>query len=299
MKNSAKTPKIIQFMHPGKEHSYASGDTFKSKNNKQHERNFICADGSYIDDSGNKVDDALCFWGEWENAANAKPIGSNKQIQQGLPHHLITPVPVAPTERAENTDPFVFGSNFKYFCCRQPKYKSLKELNRGDIILFGSRTNFRFLIDTVFVVADKISYKAGDYEEARKMLGNDFEPFFSNSFCTMTVPNYGKKCKTGSISCNTPVRTCGKADSYTLYIGATPENHVDGMFSFAPAKPLNSCPNGFARPEISAKVVNGISSYKLRSIKKINSTNIVQDWKNICTAVQTTGCVLGVHFELK
>ena len=114
MKKSVSTSKIIQFIHPGNEHSYKKGETFKPRNNKRHERNFICAKGSYIDKSGKQADDELCFWGEWENAANAKPIGSNKQLQQGLPHHLITPVPVAPTERAENTDPFVFGSNFKY-----------------------------------------------------------------------------------------------------------------------------------------------------------------------------------------
>ena len=47
--------KVIQFPHPGNEHHYSKqvGGRYKNWNsNKTHARNFIHADGTYIDSNG-------------------------------------------------------------------------------------------------------------------------------------------------------------------------------------------------------------------------------------------------------
>jgi predicted nucleotidyltransferase len=60
-----------------------------------------------------------------------------------------------------NTDPFVFGGKFMYTLCQQYKKEKhtstltptkLHSLEKGSVILFGSRLNHDFVLDTVFVV---------------------------------------------------------------------------------------------------------------------------------------------------
>lgn len=303
MKNSVNAPMIIQFMHPGNEHSYKKGETFKPQNNKKHERNFICTDGSYIDKSDNKKNDTLCFWGEWENKATAVAIGA-KDKSGIMPHHLITPTPVVPPERAANTDPFVFGDGFKYFCCQQHDNGALTKLNKGDIILFGSCKQDRFLIDTLFVVAKAISYSTGDYDDAKKATSeNDFKLFFNNSFVTMAEAEKTTYTTTCNNSCNekSVKGSCGRQKiSRVLYIGATPDNPVEGMYSFVPAMKKGDCPNGFSRPVISKKEVPDISPKLHQGFNsKIDASNRLAIWNNIRSAVLSAGYVLGVHFELK
>ena len=58
-----------------------------------------------------------------------------------------------------NTDPYVFGKEFYWICCKQPKDKS--RIHVGDIILFGTYTMKnkkvdKMVIDTVLVVAEVI-----------------------------------------------------------------------------------------------------------------------------------------------
>jgi len=52
----------------------------------------------------------------------------------------------------QNTDPFVFGGEFRYSWCLQPSRRSLRDLDMGSVILFGSRVNWKFVLDTVFVL---------------------------------------------------------------------------------------------------------------------------------------------------
>ena len=60
----------------------------------------------------------------------------------------------------QNTDPWVFGNSFLYSNCKQltPRGNpsALQGLSRGSLVLFGSSTGGRFVIDTVFVVAEGV-----------------------------------------------------------------------------------------------------------------------------------------------
>lgn len=292
-KNPAGDAKIIQFIHPGTEHRYRRGETYKPANPPPHERNFIRAKGSYAGRDGSLRQDELCFWGEWENEAHAAALGS-RDASGIMPHHLITPVPAASPAKAMNTDPFVFGKGFKYFCCQQHDNGTMTRLKRGDIILFGSHKGAGFVLDTLFVVARAIPYETASYDGVKKALPkDDFTLFFTNSFVTMAEPDLSSCGRGCGDSCG------GQKLSRVLYVGATFEEPVDGMYSFAPAMPVGSCPAGFARPALGKREVPGISPDLRQGFKaKIDASDRQTVWKNICSAVFKAGCVLGVHFAL-
>ena len=74
---------------------------------------------------------------------------------------------------------------------------------------------------------------------------------------------------------------------------------VDSMYSFVPAMKKSNCLKGFSRPVISEKEVPGISPKLPQGFNaKIDASNRSAVWKNIQSAVLSTGCVLGVHFKL-
>ena len=58
--------KIVQFTHPGSEHSHdKSNPKLKSWNDSNHKRKFMVCNGEYIDNEEVKKGEIM-FWGEWE-----------------------------------------------------------------------------------------------------------------------------------------------------------------------------------------------------------------------------------------
>ena len=147
-------PKIIQFLHPSQEAFPTNADDkiIQWNNYITHRRKFLLSKGEYINQDGVlKVDD-LTFWGEWEPQSEIlKIINQNSH----LPNYPNTPyLDPSVSERTHTTDPYVFGKNFKYFICRQHANRHiLKSVEPGSIILFGSSINFKFCLDTLFVVS--------------------------------------------------------------------------------------------------------------------------------------------------
>ena len=156
-----------------------------------------------------------------------------------FPRHLHHPFLDSPTESAglQNTDPFVFGDEFLYTSCQQWRRKphaypvQLRYLLPGSIVLFGSCSGDRFLLDTVFVVHDFIDHDRGDYRAVLRGTVPD-------AYWTVTLePWYS-----------------GPADgrSFRLYRGANPANPVNGMFSFFPCRRADGrVTRGFPRPDLS------------------------------------------------
>lgn len=300
---------IIQFMHPGQEHPYNTNEHMKPKNTKTHKRNFICTTGNYIDKNEKlHKSEQLAFWGEWENEAT---VIKNYNSEKPFPKALISPK--VPDSNPANIDPFVFGERFKYFWCQQRQIGKMKKLEKGDIILFGSNLNQKFVLDTVFVVKDKVSYKyPNEFDKIKKMLSKeDFDLFLK---CSLSFKEYdceydgcASKNKTNqpcSDSCNKKEEKSNDFER-TFYIGATYEdrNEVNGMYSFVPTKKNTDCEaQGFARialqsdSGINLEISDNLSqNYKINELEGTDTTKI---WTSIKNQVLNEGCLLGVQFSL-
>jgi hypothetical protein len=119
-----------------------------------HHRKLLSSTEATVIDAGNNVlqYQDITFIGEWECCSSFVPCG------QKSPFNLIhTPIHSKHDDAildCMNTDPYVFGDEFKWICCKQPNKSRIR---RGDIVLFGSYTLLnrkvdKMLIDTVFVV---------------------------------------------------------------------------------------------------------------------------------------------------
>ncbi len=149
---------LVHFPHPGGEHEPTSEEM--PWNLGDHKRKFMLADAIYLDQQNVQNTGKVVFWGEWEG--NSRVVRSWPASDE-LPCFLHVPYWKAPNFDGprQNTDPWVFGTNFRYSNCKQLTYgrraSALQRLTPGSVILFGSgkRKEGRFLLDTVFVVGEK------------------------------------------------------------------------------------------------------------------------------------------------
>src|SRR5579862_2667553 len=150
---------VVQFPHPGREHELSTGLTWSTA--ADHFRRFMVYRGKALERvNGSLIEEDLCFWGEWE--AGAKHLRDFSTRSPGMPHHLYRPeISTKPEGFVQNTDPLVFGSSFLYTNCKQRGQGKLKHLAAGSIILFGSRVDRRFCLDTLFVVGSSQWYSPG------------------------------------------------------------------------------------------------------------------------------------------
>lgn len=111
----------------------------------------------------------ITFIGEWECCSEF--VASGLTTPFNLIHTSIHSKHDASIRDCMNTDPYVFGSEFKWICCKQPKDKS--RIHGGDVVIFGSYTlNNRkvdkMLIDTVLVVDKVVEVKDSDRKQFSK-----------------------------------------------------------------------------------------------------------------------------------
>ena len=283
-------PKVIQFTHPGGEHKPDNSSlNHKDWNEGLHARKFLLSDGYYVKD--NQLEFAkLQFWGEWEPPSNVKKI--EKKVNQYSPNWLHTPY--LPSELPnnfdgnnsyQNTDPLVFGNEFRYFLCKQYQDKkkrttTLAKLESGDIILFGSshgakKENAFFQLDTVFVISHYIEYDISDINALNDYrLGIYREFVFKMAFPTPS--NYPLKLR--------------------LYFGANYNNQINGVYSFSPCKPLS---NNIGFPRVQLKNIKYLTN-NLNAAPKITQVTIEESitfWKTIQEATINQGCFEGVMFS--
>ena len=252
-------------------------------NNGSHRRKFLKNNGSYVGLLENAVpgkldfsvpkQGKLLFWGEMEYPTHMRKIPySYRDITGKLPVFLHTPISqerfnvgkmtdeeLYQTYQAhiktdtvdildanmgcQNTDPYVFGKEFLYSCCKQikkGKTTDLQELQAGDMIIFYSRkkegNGFCCRVDTVFVVGEKIgTYQKGFYENIQNKVSK-------MQMQRIVLPIfYGS----GNSIDNTA--------EFTLYRAATfkEREKFNGMFSYFPCRlfeKIQDC--GFPRFEL-------------------------------------------------
>ena len=278
-------PSIIQFPHPGGEHTEKSGTVWNKGN---HKRKYIKIKGSYLDDLlAEPITNIIYFWGEWEAQSKCIHIDGNNSP---LPKYIFEPYYQTQFGKT-NTDPFVFGNQFYYFICKQGHYTSLRNLNPGDLILFGSNLKNQFVLDTVFVI------KCHDEYQVSKIPGLEgrYNDAFYNVSLTPIVKT--KQVDTKEIiegcdgyciptggdnknDCNPTIST----DRYRIYKAAMYEDREQfgGIFSYAPCFPDPQGNKGFARPTINPEYISqGLN----QGIKIIEEKIPAEVWNNVTKMV--------------
>ena len=230
----------------------------------------------------------LWAWGEWEPESLLLDRLAQPGGNEDCPRFLWQPyyVPKDSYRGLHNTDPFIFGERFLYSNCRQPTSPSLKRLDKGSVIAFGSckkRGGERWLIDTVFVVADSASYRVS---EAGRLLRDQTSEVFS--------------IVTGGPLSDNEEAGCAADESFRLYRGATLDDPVDKMFSFFPARSAGGG-EGFPRPVINlpSKYFNPRVCMAAKGVSSELSRDVLHSiWTDLVEQVRQAGLVLGTHAAL-
>lgn len=271
---------IVQFPHPGGEH-VPNGDVM-DWNVDLHRRKFLTRPGRRVCvDGTTEAEEELVFWGEWEAPSR---VVRRWRRQDGLPTVLQDPFWTRRdgTGFRQNTDPWVFGDYFLYSNCKQltamKGQSALQHLPRGSLILFGSVLHDRYVIDTVFVVGEVLG----------SFLPDEMHPSVSEAFQVCTID---------------PLTTCEPqvaAATFTLYRGATPEQPVNGMFSFVPCRPRAAEAIRFPRPRIELPgAINSKSRQSPSGAKlRLPLSDVAAAWSEVAGQIIGAGLALGCALEL-
>ena len=304
---------FVQFPHPGTEHDIKSGsDWNKNVNNRPHRRKFMQFSGKWIEEDGKKGGGDLWAWGEWEAESILKREFKDVGVYEegsALPRYLWEPEYAVRSnyDGLHNTDPFIFGESFLYSNCKQRTTKTnkatnLQNLERGSVIVFGSGKGVegerKWMLDTVFVVSEFVDYdpltmrmKVEDKWEDLKFKDDWIPP---GAFYHVVVGPFGYKPR--ELNSRRPET----GPTHRLYRGATPDDCVDGMYSFFPTIPAK-CDLPFARPfvdfgegekcHLNPRFWQGTKG----ATKDLDVGKRVELWTKLVDCVFKRGLFLGTH----
>jgi hypothetical protein len=306
--------RLVQFMHPGSEPT-VEAPCIKRWNTGEHRRSFLLSRGRYVagpDDVAEKAA-TLAFWGEWEAPARTFPVTSK--------HARAIHLPCTPRYCADaclqNTDPFVFDGPFLYSCCKQLRRNGqatyLRNLSRGDVVLFGSHRSGLFLLDTVFVVRDSVAFSPRTAEV--QLRGRVSESFIQATLKPLApiatdspIAERDADCRPEEWCdyderywCGPP--NCAAESTFQLYWGATPSDPVDGMFSFAPATVYRDVERvAFKQPGLDDSLANikgGMKSGFRDCVGEgVTGDQVPSLWRTLAELVARKGLVLGTSFKI-
>ena len=273
---------FVHFPHPGREHGpNAEGGRLKrwGTDQQEHRRKFMRMPGAWRDGpDGPTHEGEIVFWGEWEAASTVDPV--TQRVADG-PYWLHGPfyngVDDAPREGIrQNTDPFVFGDRFLYTYCRQPSNQNLRRLAPNSLILFGSTLKRRFVLDTCFVVGERVSHTSHNYlDTAASRVSRVFRE-------TTLDPMYQQMDK-----------------GCSLYLGAKPDQPAaNGTFSFVPCLPASEG-RTFARPtiELGSPLIKVGRTQQAGTIPYRDPAQLRELWERVVAQVLES-CTLGVRVSL-
>lgn len=264
----------ILLFHPGR-HDRACGGVRRWRRCADgHRRAFLVADGTAVSGSQRSTlkrkRGRLAFWGEWEADAIVWPLPN--ALSKALPNGYLEPRLQRRTTYTalQNTDPLVLGGPFVWSICGQPSYVGLRSLERGDVVLFGSQLSGDFVLDTVLVIAERFTYHLPNWRSGipRRVRRKSVE------IATL-----------GPLAALSPA-TCTNAGPFSLYVGATPDDPVDGRFSFVPGQLIQGTPTAFKRPVI----------YRTRQTQGV-SYQAPLGWEEVVDIVLSANLVLGTQLD--
>ena len=295
---------FVQFLHPGGEQKPDRSGKIAwnhARNGNPHKRKFLqLRGGEWIDEDNKKHHDDLCAWGAWDPESDVVRKFDPPNDDRLAPQRLVAPYWVRKESYAglHITDPFIFGDHFLYLHCRQRQLKKLKLLAPGSLIVFGSCKQedgkFKWMLDTVLVVQDSHWHNPRNIRvELKGQVPNTFLEVTGGPLSTDAPGCSPEDGKEGCLA------QSSNETKFRLYRGATPDEQVNGMFSFFPAKPAGDN-SAFPRPFIdlpqeyftpglrqSAKISCNLSQHKLLDL-----------WQSLVQQVRSAGLVLGTHADL-
>ena len=272
---------MVQFPHPGGEHGPDPGtDRMRwPPATRPHRRTFMLVRGVWRDGPASPIRHGdLTLWGEWEADSSVRPAPVSVP---GGPEWIHRPVflgaGAAPADVVpQNTDPFVFGERFLYTFCRQRADARLRHLGRGSLILFGSRRDGAFVLDTAFVVAGSLDHTRDD--RLRTAGARTSAVFRATTLDPMYAWDHVERGR--------------------LYLGATARDPVEGMFSFAPCRPAPPAA-GFARPRITLPGLVAAGVDDRARVADLGSPGAVAGvWRRVVRQVADAGLALAVAVDL-
>lgn len=264
---------FVQFPHPGGEHRPRG--RVMDWNRGPHARKFLKATGEYVLDGQLKAG-PLVFWGEWE--PQSQIVKTFPDGGPGYPRRLHEPYWEVPRHRLhlQNTDPLVFGDRFLYSNCRQARNRKLRELAPGSLVVFGSKHQREFVVDTVFVVSDEA------------------EDFFGASASEVADDEWARAVVFD------PLGRSPKAahEEFRLYRGRTHAEVPSGPFSFVPCRPYTDADAAFARPvlRLQRKWINPNLAMSAQTTAA-REAEIGQLWQEIVEQVVEAGLALAVRLD--
>jgi len=270
--------RFVQFPHPGRE----AGPDRQAwpRADADHRRKFVVAQARYrrsID--GPDEHGLVTAWVEWEAASECRE--RPRSGLAGLPewvHRPIAPARSPAHERIpQNTDPLVFGEPMLTTFCRQPGSRRLRAIGRGSVLVFGSRVRGAFVIDTALVVAETVRHERTDY---RARLAGKIDPL---AIELTLEPMYAHRV-TGP---------------FNAMLGASPQEPVDGMFSFVPCLPVDDAIRGFARPDVGA--IKGLNPNNWRAAAfndEIGASEFPGLWRHLAERVLGDGLSLATRLNI-
>jgi hypothetical protein len=143
--------------------------------------------------------------------------------------------------------------------------------------LFGSTFHGHFMLDTVFVVGEALT-------KFRPIDGIEIE---SEAFRVCTIQ---------SLASLEPKKSSA---SLTLFAGATPENPINGMFSFTPARRADDPNCRFPRPPLTITgIINPMSWQSPRGAKvPVTLEEARATWLEAVKQVESHGLELGTNLQ--
>ncbi len=293
-------PQIVQFIHPGPEHTKKTGVEWNYRIG--HRRKFVQITGKSIDKRSNLQSGKIDFWCEWE--AHSKIIRSANQ-KAHLPGILFEPyLDLSYTEARDNTDPFVFGDQFYYCVCKQ-SYKTMKELENGSLIVFGSCIDNEFCIDTVFIVKSYTEYSRKKYEFLLEKTNSQYfhasiKPLFDKGGTDEAKYEEIISENTCEVSFDSSEKCYNAAgeNNFRSYEGLMYSDSKE-IFSFVPCND-SSITEGFERPSLKGldEFFNPKLQQSLKIAKNVSTERIKEVWEEIRKQVLSQGLRLMVKTDL-
>lgn len=265
---------VVQFPHPGGEHNPGRSEEM-SWNTEAHRRKFLRSPGRYLDRDDVLRSGIVSFWGEWE----PQPRVVERYAKAGpeMPRFLHEPFLQRPADLMagrQNTDPFVFGDAFLYSNCRQFTRtlgpSRMQRLAEGSVVLFGSKLNHRFVLDSLMVIGSDTPYVIGESDE----FGNDVTDVFRGATLEplAAIPKFA-------------------GTRAVLYRGLMYRAGRQAIFSFVPA---DADGRPFTRPTIELMGLVNPANPRAAKITPTTPDQARDVWHNIVGQVRAQGLDLAV-----
>lgn len=273
-----------------------------------HRRKFLQAEGEFVASDGQGVESSLLrFWGEWEPASEmCRLVGDSPRclhvpfLKKDDQSKYTSEMGAAPhcggdnapkcngkakeSKGLQNTDPFVFADHFFYGACQQNSKKgnptNMQSLEKGSIILFGSRLKGKFVLDTVFVVEDEHEYSPGSMATDLKGFAPDVYPY---------------------------IMQMGGHDKWTCYKGASFQEPFHQMYSFVPCRKCDgSEEQGFDRPVLDDADFKGCCNKQIlsdgqqtqnRKVTPVSDAEAQKIWEAVRNSIRRQGYLEGFNFK--